>query len=866
MTTELRSQLQSTLGATYVLERELGGGGMSRVFLAEETALRRRIVVKVLPPEMAADISVARFQREIALVARLQHPHIVPLLSSGESSGLPYFTMPYIDGESLRDRLSRDGEFPITDAVRLLREIATALAYAHGQNIVHRDIKPENVLLTGGVALVTDFGVAKALVSATIDGQAGLTSVGVALGTPAYMAPEQAAADPATDHRADIYALGIVAYEMLVGQTPFAGRSTQAVLAAHLTEMPAPIATRRPALPAPLAGLVMRCLEKRPSDRPQSANEFMGALDSLATPAPRIAALQPRSLGGISSRRAVRAGVVLLALLIVASGVWVAVARRANHGVAVSKRVLIAPFENLTGKSQFDNIGRIVSDRLAQGIAQVGSVDVVPSNTVLMMLRDTVGGQASRLQKLANVTHAELLVSGTVLLRGDSLVFQAQVSNVQTGNVVVPMQPVAGLVTDPIGAVDALGDRLLGALASRETPMIAKALQAPKYAAYQEFAAGFELFSTRGDMVGARPHFERAIAIDSSYMRAYVFLARMYINLGQYRGADSVLRQARKLPGSVNAVDRLQLDFQQAALDGDFARQLVSQQQLVARDSSATALFLIGEAAVALLQPRTAIPALERSDSAFTLTGGYAAQDHTVTFAEAYHEAGAHERELRLVEQRQGFFTNGIAVSVFKLRAYAGLKRGGKAMALVDTTLRVSSDSEGVGAFMATIAAQEFRAHGDSNTATRLLGMARAWYAAHPAGSALPGRMMVEGIALEMSGAADSAAARFAVLARDTTRIPAAGRLALAEIARGNRTRARAMADSLGALRRQYVFGANTYWSAAIIGALGDRDAAVQLLQQANREGQRMNRWHSAAELEALHGYPAFEKLVRARD
>jgi len=197
MVPDLRDQLQHTLGASYTLERELGGGGMSRVFVAEDTSLGRSVVVKVLPPEMASGVSIERFKREISVAARLQHPHIVPLLSAGEAGGLPYFTMPFVEGESLRARLTRGEEITVKEAVHLLREVASALAYAHRKGVIHRDIKPENVLITEQHAVVTDFGVAKAISAATQADGDGLTAVGVALGTPAYMAPEQVAGDPA---------------------------------------------------------------------------------------------------------------------------------------------------------------------------------------------------------------------------------------------------------------------------------------------------------------------------------------------------------------------------------------------------------------------------------------------------------------------------------------------------------------------------------------------------------------------------------------------------------------------------------------------------------------------------------------------
>jgi len=264
---------------------------MSRVFLALERALGRKVVVKVLLPELAAGVNVERFRREIQLAAQLQHPHIVPLLSAGEADGLPYFIMPFVTGESLRTRVAREGEFPIAEAVRILRDVVSALAYAHAYGVIHRDVKPDNVLLSGGVAVVTDFGVAKAVTaSSDSPGHTGLTSLGVALGTPAYMAPEQATASPNTDHRADIYALGIVAYEMLTGSPPFMGRSAQQVLAAQVVEEPDPVERRRPAVPPMLANLVNDCLSKRPADRPQTAAAVMHALDAIATPSGGTAA------------------------------------------------------------------------------------------------------------------------------------------------------------------------------------------------------------------------------------------------------------------------------------------------------------------------------------------------------------------------------------------------------------------------------------------------------------------------------------------------------------------------------------------------------------------------------------------------
>jgi eukaryotic-like serine/threonine-protein kinase len=278
----LPGQLQLALGSAYGNLKELGGGGMSRVFLAEETRLGRQVVIKVLPPETGAAVNVARFEQEIQLAARLQHPHIVPLLTAAASGDLLYYVMPYITGESLRAKLAREGELPVAEAVKILREVVDALSYAHRNGVVHRDIKPDNVLLSDGHAVVTDFGVAKAVSASS--GKSSLTSLGVALGTPAYMAPEQAAADPHVDHRADIYAVGTLAYEMLAGRTPFTAPTPQAMLAAHITQVPEPLARHRPAVSPALNSFIMRCLEKRPADRWQTAAELLVQLEAAATP------------------------------------------------------------------------------------------------------------------------------------------------------------------------------------------------------------------------------------------------------------------------------------------------------------------------------------------------------------------------------------------------------------------------------------------------------------------------------------------------------------------------------------------------------------------------------------------------------
>jgi serine/threonine protein kinase len=287
---ELREQLQATLGRSYTLERELFGGGMSRVFVALETTLGRRIVVKVLPNEMSAGVSDERFRREILLAASLLHPHIVPVLSAGDADGVPYYTMPFVEGESLRVRLAREQRLPVKLALQLAREVALGLGYAHRRGIVHRDIKPENILLHDGHALIADFGVARAI--SRVAGSSALTGVGVSIGTPAYMSPEQALGAQELDGRSDIYALGCVLLEMLTGQPPFTGSSAQGVVMRHITD-PAPRpSTLVAGISAELDQIVERMLAKQPSDRYANAADVVTALMQCSVGSPTGACLR----------------------------------------------------------------------------------------------------------------------------------------------------------------------------------------------------------------------------------------------------------------------------------------------------------------------------------------------------------------------------------------------------------------------------------------------------------------------------------------------------------------------------------------------------------------------------------------------
>jgi serine/threonine-protein kinase len=551
---ELRDELQSTLSTSYTIERELAGGGMSRVFAATEIALARPVVIKVLPADMTGQVSIERFKREIMFAARLQHAHIVPLLSAGESGGLPYFTMPFIEGESLRVRIARHGELPLNDAVRVLREIGSALAYAHERGIVHRDIKPDNVLLSGGAAMVTDFGVAKALSASSNAEDGKVTSLGVALGTPAYMAPEQAAADPSIDHRADIYAFGALAYEILTGQPPFVGRAPQALLAAHITETPELVGNRRPNIPPALGALVMRCLEKRAADRPQSAAEIVHALDDVTTSSGGTApAKAPEAAVATPARAVAWKWIGIAAGVVVAAGALVMWPRR---GVAPGPMTIaVFPFENASGDTSMAYFADGMTDELSAALSEAG-LRVVGRASVL-----TVQVKHLSDQEAGKALGASMILHGRVARAADRLRVWTQLVNAVDGAAIVTKA-----YDTTTANVFAVQDGLSHAIASALRRTVARSPTASPRAnrgtddvvAYEAYLKG-NYYMDRSHPELAVEAYRRALARDSTFAPAIAGLSLAYSSFAQMGviARDSAHASSNALAQRALALDSL---------------------------------------------------------------------------------------------------------------------------------------------------------------------------------------------------------------------------------------------------------------------------------------------------------------------
>jgi eukaryotic-like serine/threonine-protein kinase len=515
---DLRDQLQRALGDSYLLERELGGGGMSRVFIAEERALGRKVVVKVLSPELAAGVSGERFTREIRVAARLQQANIVPLLTAGETAGLPYYTMPYVEGESLRYKLA-EGPLPISDAVNVLRDVARGLAYAHERGVIHRDIKPENVLLSGGAAVVTDFGIAKAIaVARTGVSSETLTSAGSSMGTPGYMAPEQALADPAADQRVDVYSFGCLAYELLTGHAPFHGRPFQQLVVAQVHETPVPVDLLRPDTPRELVSLVTRCLAKDPAARPQTAREILQALDTVSTPG------SGSWTGG--ARRAARPRVAMVAaalvgLTLVGALTWALTRSRPTASVNAEPRALaVMPFSNVGADSAQEYFADGIAIDLTNALGKVPGLRVTSRS-----LAFTYKGKAIDARSVGKELGVDATLEGTVQRSLDRLRVTAQLTRTTDG-VALWSNSYERDVRDVFAVQDDITKAIVGELrltlagnAGGDRPLVAGTTN---FDAYNAYLRGVYLLEHRGPgVIKAIEYFQDAIAKDSGLARAW---------------------------------------------------------------------------------------------------------------------------------------------------------------------------------------------------------------------------------------------------------------------------------------------------------------------------------------------------------
>ncbi len=580
MTDVTGSRLAEALRDRYLIERELGRGGMATVYLARDLKHHRLVALKVLRPELTASLGADRFEREIEIAAGFDHPHILPVFDSGEAGGVLYYVMPYVEGESLRSRLNREGPLPVDTAVQIAGQVAHALAYAHRRDVIHRDIKPENILLTEGHARVADFGIARALSTATGE---RATATGLVLGTPMYMSPEQATGNGPLDARSDIYSLGCVLYEMLGGEPPFRAATPQAMAMRHAYDTPGPLREKRPGLPAQLERLVAKSLEKLPADRYASAEEFLAALPHQPTPPDIQARTQP--VAPFRRTRLSRTGWVLVgALLLGVAFAATALHRRETPGLDTSL-YLVLPFRHRDGSAPLllngDQCESLLHDALARwrGVEMVDPLWVADARSRQGgAVRVEDGVAIARRRRAGRVVMGEVWqFRDTIHVRG--LLYDA------AGDRLVREQSIqiAPDLSDAQTRFQELADSLLvGGGAAGAPPRGEGRLSLPAWRAFQRGFAALQ----RWELDSAQAGLKQALGIDPSYGSAQLWLALVLTWSGEApQSWRPYAAGALASEDSLTPRDRTLGEALVAQAGGDYPESCARFRELIARDS-----------------------------------------------------------------------------------------------------------------------------------------------------------------------------------------------------------------------------------------------------------------------------------------
>jgi tetratricopeptide (TPR) repeat protein len=843
------------------------------------------VAIKVLDPEVSTRLLRERFIREVDLSSNLSHPHIVPIFSAGDVDGLFYYVMPYVEGESLRHRLVRE-RLPLEDALHIARDVADALGFAHGQGIIHRDVKPENILLLGDHAIVADFGIARAISAA---GSLTLTQAGQQIGSPGYMSPEQAMAIGALDARTDIYSLGCVLFEMLAGEPPVASMTERRVHNWTALETSRAMRGAEAGVARAVKHAISRALAPLPDERFATAAEFATAIGGSA----HRASVPTRGIfAGQRGRRITLVLGTVLALL----GVGVTVRLVGGHGARLNeRRVVVAVIENHTGDPSLDNVGHMAADWVTQGLAQTGLVEVVPS--VSVMTSAHASGEhgpghldAAGIQSLGRETGAGTVVSGAYYRQADSIRFQVQISTAKDGTVMRALDPVAGPISQPLAAVEALRQRVMAALAtlfdSRLSAWAKTTGQPPSFAAYQEFIQGLDRM-VQFDSRGAIDHFRRAALEDTTFRLPLIFAAHEHMDLGEFATGDSMARSVERSPGRLSPLDQHYLTWVLAQARGDRQRALETAREMAALAPNSETLWLVAQGALALNRPREMITALTTLGPDRGLFRGWSVYWFYLTFA--HHLVGDHRRELKEAREGRRRHPADFAVLAAEVRALAAL---GRATDINERLVEAPSLPPQPGwspADVALLAALELAAHdhqadapaaglwavrwlegrptAEASTVANRFRLALAYYVG---GRLDDARRLLEGLVSEPALVApDYASTRWiAAITGDTPdQLTLRGFLGVIAAREGKRAEALRLGRMLQAMSPRYVYGRHTMWRARIHAVLGERDTAIALVREAFAQGYpRGGVMHLYPSLRSLRDYPAYQELLTAKE
>jgi tRNA A-37 threonylcarbamoyl transferase component Bud32/TolB-like protein len=872
---DVLDRIKAALADRYVIERELGAGGMAIVYLAEDLRHRRQVAIKVLRPELDASIGAARFLREIEIAAKLNHPHILPLLDAGSielpsavppfhrSAELLYYTMPHIEGESLRDRLDREKQLSLDDALQITKEVADALGYAHSQGLVHRDIKPENILFQAGHAVVSDFGIARAVSSAS---GARLTETGLAVGTPAYMSPEQAAGDQDIDARSDLYGLGCVLYEMLSGDAPYTASTPQALIAKKLAEPTPRISVVRETVPASVEAALVKALEKTPADRFATAQQFVEALT-----APGGGITQAERVAGVPAERAGKrpawqwlAGLAAVAVIVAVGAVLLQGGRStadSEAGVDEIERLVVTPFENRTGDPASDDWGLVAAEYVTRSVERASVVTVVPASTVRDLVRDVDPAVGMSLEEIVRRTGARYAVAGSYSAPDGRVRFDVEVTDARTGDLLRALDPVSGAVDSLEDVVTLLAERVAAAtvVSPEANPDFATWSSPPSMEVVRAQLAAQDLFC-RMRWQEVIDQVQPLLRVAPDYGPLVIMALYSYGNLGRLREADSVIAFIEPRMDRLTTSERFLVDWFQGVFFGDPAKERRAAEQLF-RIQPGSYGYHAGWTALGSNRFADAIERFLAQDldtpcyRLFALWWRDAAM--------AYHVLGRYEEELDLARRGREQFPSYRPLIWCEGLALAGLGRMDAVDSLLDVIDGLPLRPGYSPGMQMTWIGLELKVLGLRESYEAVMDRALAWFAAQPASELRYHRGRTFYYAERWADADTMFAALIAELPDNFDYRGHRG-VALAHLER--REEALEIDRWLEQFDSPYQKRFLTRWRAAIAAALGDKVQAVQLLEQAIQEGMDLGYFQRRdPEWETLRDYPPYRELMRPR-
>ncbi len=841
---------KGTMVSHYRIIEKIGSGGMGEVYLAEDTTLNRKVALKFLPLHLCQDEDYRkRFTREAQAAAKLNHPNVVTIHEVSEFNGRPFIVMEHLEGETLRE-LIKQKDMPLFQAIQIAIQLCEGMQEAHAIGVIHRDIKPANITCDSkGHCKILDFGLAAVL------GSEPLTKTGSTLGTVGYMSPEQAKGESA-DTRSDLFSLGVVLYEMIAGRSPFKAESDVATIRNVIEAVPEPLARYKMGVPDDLQRIVDKALSKDRNLRYQHADELVADLKRL------ISTVSSASRPNRRKRRIVMPSLVILGALValVVFKPWRLVIEPSAETATGLKRVVVVPFRNQTGDPSLDPLGRMIADWTTQGLLQTGLAEVIPPERFSQLEENQDA------HSIAKSTGASMIVTGSYYKVADSIQFQTHVLN-DDGKLLYAIEPIYTPTGSVMDGVESLRQRVLGALAvvvDKELKgLTGTGFRPPCYEAYIQYIRGRDLYEKQFDYAGAIEYFERAHAIDTSFIPPLIWLCNGYGKLGRRAQFDSLLRYLDLRRSQLTPLQQLEIDWISGAFSGDRMKALNAMREAARIAPGFTYAYDWGYQAFRVNRPRECIEAFKTANPEQQWLPFWDC------FAASYHLLGEHKKELEIARQARKRFPDSFSPLNHEVSAFAALGKIEEIKKLIEESQTLTKPGFTTGSPGGTmrIAGEELRAHGDEKAAMTFFDQAIQWYRSRPAEEL--DSLFRDGYGLTLYDArrweeAKSVFEEIAKVAPDN--IWCQRYIGCIAARQGDREKALKVSEWLKNLKQPHLGSHHTYYRACIAAILGDKDQAVTLLKENFLKGFGYSTdFHSDFDFESLWDYPPFQELLKPK-